>query len=413
MRGLPAAYWRLWASSAVSNLADGVFFIALPLLAVRLTDSPVLVAGVAIAGRLPWLVFVLVAGALADRLDRRRTMRNVQLFRVAVVGILAVLAMLDALSLPVLYVAAFVLGVGETMFDTAAQSIMPSIVPKEQLATANGRLYAVELIMNQFVGPPLGGLLIGLSVPLALSGSVAGYALAALGLTLISGSFRPERAGPPTRLTTDIAEGLRYLWRHRVLRTLAIMVGVMNLASTATFAVFVLYAVAPGPMGLSEPAFGILLTSFALGSLAGSLVAARLEARLGRVPVLFASVVVMSAGIAVPALTTNPVVVGAAFAISGLFIVVWNVITVSLRQRIVPNHLLGRVNAGYRLFAWGTQPIGALLGGVAGETLGLRAVFLIFGALGFFLLLARIVIDEPALRRAEEQSTSLATPAGA
>src|SRR5919106_3863061 len=184
MLGLPANYWRLWGASAASNLADGLFFIALPLLAVRLTASPILIGGLAIASRLPWLVFVLVAGALADRLDRRTMMRNVQLFRVAIVAVLTVLALMDALSLPVLYVAAFLLGVGETLFDTAAQSIMPSVVDKEKLATANGRLYAVELVMNRFVGPPLGGLMIALSVPLVLGSSIVGYALAALGLTL-------------------------------------------------------------------------------------------------------------------------------------------------------------------------------------------------------------------------------------
>ncbi|HEX2767572.1 MAG TPA: MFS transporter [Candidatus Limnocylindria bacterium] len=413
MLGLPANYWRLWGSSAVSNLADGLFFIALPLIAVRLTDSPILVAGVAIAGRLPWLVFVLIAGALADRLDRRRTMRNVQIFRVLVVGLLAVLAAFDALSLPVLYVAAFALGVGETLFDTSAQSIMPSLVEREQLSLANGRLYAVELVTNQFVGPPLGGLLVGLSVPIALSGSVLGYALAAVGLTLMTGTFRPERSGPPTRLTADIAEGLRYLWSSPVLRTLAIMVGVLNLASSATGAIFVLYAVAPGPMGLSEPAFGVLLTAFAAGSLIGSFLAAPIERRFGRVPVLFASIVLMSACIATPGLTTNPIAVGASFAVTGVAVVVWNVITVSLRQRIVPDNLLGRLNAGYRLLAWGTQPIGALLGGVVAEILGLPAVFLIFGALGLVLLLARVVIDEPALRRAEAEGVGAASAASA
>lgn len=403
MERLPANYWRLWGASAASNLADGLFFIALPLLAVRLTDSPILIAGLAIAGRLPWLVFVLVAGALADRLDRRTTMRNVQLFRVAVVAVLAALSLAGALSLPVLYVAAFVLGVGETLFDTAAQSILPSVVDKEQLATANGRLYAVELVMNQFVGPPLGGLIIGLSVPLVLGSSVLGYALAALGLTLLVGSFRPQRTGPPTRMTADIAEGLRYLWRNRVLRTMAFMVGGMNLASTATFAVLVLYAVSPGPMGLSEPAFGVLLTTFAIGSLLGSFVAAPLQRRFGRVRMLFLSVIIIGAGIAVPAFTTSPIAIGASFMVSGVFIVVWNVITVTLRQRIVPDGLLGRVNAGYRLFAWGTQPIGALLGGVVGELLGLQAVFLLGGALGLTMLLARLVIDEPALAAAEAE----------
>ena len=401
MDRLPANFWKLWTSSAASNLADGFFFIVLPLLALRLTDSPLLIAGVAFVGRLPWLIFVLVAGALADRLDRRRTMRNVQLFRVLVLGALAVLAVMDLLSLPVLYAVAFTLGMGETLFDTAAQSILPSIVEKEQLSRANGRLYGVELVMNQFVGPPLGGLLIGISVPLALGGSAIGYAVAAIGLTLMSGSFRAERAGPRTRLTADIAEGLRYLVRHEVLRTLAVMVGVMNLAATATQTMFVVYAVAPGPMGLSEPAFGVLLTTFALGSLAGSFVAAPMERRFGRVPVLFGSIVVVAISFAVPAFTTNPFVIGASFALAGLFVVVWNVITVTLRQRIVPDQLLGRVNAGYRLFAWGTQPLGALLGGVVAQVAGLPAVFVMAGLLGISLLATRFIIDEAALHRAE------------
>ena len=408
VKGFPANYWRLLAASAASNLADGVFFIILPLLAVRLTDSPLLIAGLAIASRLPWLLFVLVAGALADRLDRRTTMRNVQVVRFLVVGGLTGLALMDALSLPVLYVVALGLGVAETLFDTAAQSILPSIVEKDRLASANGRLYGVELVMNQFVGPPLGGLVIGLSVPLALGGSAVGYALAAVGLTLIVGSFRPERSGPPTRLTADIAEGMRYLWRHRVLRTLAIMVGVINLAAVATQSVFVIYAVAPGPMGLSEPEFGILMTTFAAGSLVGSFAAAPLERRVGRVPLLFVCVAATAISFAVPAFTASAFIIGPAFLLSGVFVVVWNVITVSLRQRIVPDRLLGRVNSAYRLFAWGTQPIGALIGGLIGQLLGVQAVFLFGGILAMTLVLTRPVLTERALAAAEADAVPAA-----
>jgi MFS family permease len=401
MLGLPANYWRLFASSAVSNLADGVFFIVVPLLAVRLTDSPLLIAGLAVAGRLPWLVFVLFAGALADRLDRRATMRNVQLFRALVLAGLTLLSLVDGLSLPLLYAVALGLGVAETLFDTAAQSIMPSVVEKDQLSNANGKLYGVELVMNQFVGPPLGGLVIGLSVPLALGGSAVGYLLAAIGLALIVGRFKPERAGPKTRITTDIAEGFAYLWNHRVLRTLAIMVGVMNLATSATMAVFVLYALSPGPMGLSEAGFGVFMTTFAAGSVAGSFAAARLEKRFGRVPLLFVSVLIMGVGVSVPGFTTNPFAIGTAFVLSGVFVVVWNIITVSLRQRIVPDHLLGRLNSAYRLFAWGTQPIGALAGGVVAEVIGLQALFILAGVISLSLLVTRSIITETALRDAE------------
>ncbi|HUG49163.1 MAG TPA: MFS transporter [Candidatus Limnocylindria bacterium] len=411
MLGLPANYWRLWGASAVSNLADGIFFIVLPLLAVRLTDSPILVAGVAIAGRLPWLFFVLIAGALADRLDRRRTMRNVQLLRVGVMGTLVVLALVDGLSLPILYVAALVLGIGETLFDTAAQSILPAVVEKDKLALANGRLYGAELVMNQFVGPPLGGLLIAISVPLALGSSVVGYALAAMGLTLVVGSFKARREGPPTRLTTDIAEGLRYLLRHRVLRTLALMVGVMNLAGAATGAILVLYAVSPGPMNLSEPEFGLFATTFAVGSVAGSIAAARMERRVGRIPLLFLCVTVSAVSFAVPAFTANVFLIAPAFVVSGVFVVVWNVITVSLRQRIIPDHLLGRVNSAYRLFAWGSQPVGALLGGLIGEALGLPAVFLLGGITTLLLLFTRTVLTEEAIVAAEAEAPAGPAPA--
>src|SRR5215213_1788123 len=187
--GLGANYWKLWASSAASNLADGVFWIAFPLLAIRLTDSPALIAGVAVVGRLPWLVFVLVAGALADRLDRRRTMVGVSILRTVIALVIGAAVVAGVDSLILLYVAAFVLGVGETLFDTAAQSVMPSVVERDDLSKANGRLYAVELTMNQFVGPPLGGLLAGLAIGLAFVSSAVAFALAAVALVLLTGSF--------------------------------------------------------------------------------------------------------------------------------------------------------------------------------------------------------------------------------
>lgn len=400
-RSLGGAFHKVLVASASSNLADGIFQVALPIIAARISSSPLEVAGVAIVGRLPWLVFVLVAGALADRLDRRRTMRNVQVARVGIVGAMAVLALTGQLGMPVLYVAAFALGMGETLFDTAAQSILPNIVRPEQLSRANGRLYAAEMVMNQFVGPPLGGVLVGISIPLALGGSALGFAIAAIGLTLIAGSFRAVREGPPTRIAQDIRDGLRFLMGHRLLRTLAIMVGVMNLGSSAVWAVFVLYALAPGPMGMSEAGFGLLMTSVAVGSIAGSFLAARLEARLGPGRVVWASVATIALTVAAPAFTSNVVVVSATLVLSGFAVIAWNVITVSLRQRIVPDALLGRVNASYRLFAWGTQPLGALLGGVIAELFGLTAVFVVGAALIGSLVAMRGIVTDSAIRAAQ------------
>ncbi|HET9435333.1 MAG TPA: MFS transporter [Candidatus Limnocylindrales bacterium] len=408
--GLPPAYWKLWLASAGSNLADGMFWIALPLLAVSLTDSPGLVAGVVVASRLPWLLFALVAGALADRLDRRRTMVLVNLFRGGILGTLAAATFADLASLPLLYVAAFALGVAETLFDTSAQSIMPSLVDADRLSRANGRLYAVELTMNQFVGPPVGGFLAALGIGLAFGAGAAAYLLAATSLFTIAGSFRPVREGPPTRLHGEIAEGLRYLLGHRLLRVLAAMVGVSNLASAAAFSVFVLYAVAPGPIGLDGVGFGLLMTALAIGSVIGTLVVEPLERRLGRANLLAVSVAAFSGTILAPAITTSAPAIAALWIASGIIGMSWNVLTVSLRQRIVPDRLLGRVNASYRLLAWGTLPVGAALGGAVGEAFGVRSVFLIFGGLGLAVLLGRLVVTDAAIEAAE-RATASAEPA--
>jgi MFS family permease len=368
-------------ASGLSNLADGVFLVALPLVTLGVTREPAAFASVTLVGRLPWLFFALPAGALADRLDRRRTMTLVNLGRTALIGGLAVVVAGGWEELWILYVVAFALGVGETLFDTAAQSVVPGVVDDpERLSAANGRLYVVELTANQFVGPPLGGLLAGWALSGALGVSAGAYLLAAGVLLLVAGTFRPERTGPPTRIRTDIVEGARYLAGHRVLRTMALCTGLSNLASTAWLAVLPLYAVEPGPMGLSESGFGILLTAGAVGAVLGSMAAAPVERWLGRTNTLVLSLVVFSIGLLAPALTSSALWVGAGSVFGGTSIV-WNVITVSLRQRIAPDALLGRVNAGYRLLAWGTMPIGAALGGLLGGWIGVRDVFWVTGLL--------------------------------
>jgi MFS family permease len=378
---------KAMVASGFANLADGVLWVALPLLAVQLTRSPVLIAGITVAARLPWLL-APVAGAFADRLDRRRSMVQVNLVRFVLLGGLAVAVAVDLASLVMLYVVAVLLGVAETLFDTSAQSLLPAVVDRDQLTRANSRLFAVELVANTFVGPPLGGLLAAAGLALALGVPAAAYLAGAGCLALIAGSFRAVGAGPAgsTRLRDEIAEGARFVWRHPVLRPLAIMLGLQNMAFTAAFAVFVLFAVDPGPMGLSEAGYGVLTATLGIGSLLGSWLAAWVERRLGRVRTLVLSVVLNGISLIVPVLTALSVPIGASMLASGAGIVFWNVITVSLRQRITPDRLLGRMNASYRLVGWGTMPLGAALGGVLAEALGLRGAFLA-AALGTFAVL--------------------------
>jgi MFS family permease len=395
-------FHKALVASGFANLADGVFQVALPLLAVQLTRSPLLIAGVNLAARLPWLL-ALVAGALADRLDRRQTMVQVNLVRTVLLGGLALAVASDLASLAMLYAVALLLGLAETLFDTSAQSLLPALVPREALTTANSRLFAVELVANTFVGPPLGGLLAAVGLAVAMGVPALAYLAGACCLALVAGSFRATGAGErgATRLRDEIAEGARFVWRHPVLRPLAIMLGVQNMAFAAVFSVFVLFAVEPGPMGLSKTGYGILLATLGVGSLLGTWLAVPAERRLGRVRILVVSVLLNVASLVVYVLTTSAVLVGISFAVSGVGIVLWNVVTVSLRQRITPDRLLGRMNAAYRLVGWGTMPIGSLLGGVLAEWLGLRPTFLVAAAITLATLVGFRWVTEEAVARAE------------
>jgi MFS family permease len=387
--GLGANYRKLWLAHGVSNLGDGVTIAALPLLAATLTRDPAVFAGVTLAGRLPWLLFALIAGALTDRLDRRRIMGWVQAARFGLVMLLAVAAAGGWASIAMLYALAFALGICETLFDNASQTIMPSLVTREDLERANGRLYAVELVANQFAGPPLGALLFTLAVGLPFILDATTFAAAAVLILTIGGTFRVERE-PAARssIRSEIAEGLRWLWRNRLLRTLALMLGALNLTETATLAIFPLFALEILEVG--EVGYGVLLVAFAVGSFIGTLVADRLIAGVGRGTLLLAVVVSLAAADAVTGISSSAIVVGLMLALIGFCSILWNIITVSLRQTIIPGQLLGRVNSVYRFLGWGAMPIGAVVGGVLAAAYGLRAPFFFSAATTLVVLFAAL-----------------------
>jgi len=376
-------------------LGDGVREAALPLLAASLTHDPGAVAAVTFAGRLPWLLFSLVSGAVVDRVDRKRVMWMVDTGRALAVTALAAAVLLEATSIPLLVIVAFVLGTGETLFDNAAQSLMPSVVPRQLLEEANSRLYVVQISAEEFVGPPLGSFLFAFVAASAPFFVDAGSFFVAAGLVLaMAGTYRPRREAeehPP--LKTEIADGLRWLWRHRVLRTLAIMLGVWNLLTTASAAVFVLFATED--LHVSKAGYGLLFSAGAVGSIIGGLLATRISRRLGPGRALLTAVGVSGLLYFGVALTSNAYLVGLFGAVGSMLGIVWNVITVSLRQAIIPDELLGRVNSVYRFLGWGMMPVGAAVGGAVASAFGLRATYWVGGAvlLGMALLVFRVVTD--------------------
>lgn len=403
-------FWRLALSAGSSNLADGVFKLALPLAAIAFTRSPTLVAGLELVRSLPWLLFALPVGAFADRMDRRRTMIFANVARTVFVAVLAIVLQSGSGSIMLLYVVAIGTGIAEVFYDTSSQSILPNLVNRDQLGRANGRLGAIELGAQQFVGPPLAGVLVGIALAAAFWTTTALWAVAIGALWALRGNFQPARAAEPTTVRTDIAEGVRFLTANPLLRTMAAMVGVANLASSATGAVFVLYAVGSDSiLGLDEKQFGFLILTAAAGSISITFINEHLEAKVGRSQALTISVLGMVVFTGTPAITTNIWAIAAAMFLGGALIMMWNIITVSFRQAVTPDHLLGRLNSVYRLLAWGTMPIGAAVGALIAETLGLRAVFAIMGVGAASLFIPNHTITDAKLVTAENNGSSSQT----
>jgi MFS family permease len=386
---LGADFARLWTANAVSNLGDGVAGVAGPLLVASLTDSPGLVAGAAFAQQLPWLLFSLPGGAWVDRVDRRRLLLAVNLARGALLGGLALAVWAGAATIPVLYAAFFLFGTAETLADSTSVALLPSIVPADQLARANARLLGTFLVGNQLVAPPLGAWLfvVAPALPFALdSASFLAAALLVAPLLLARGPAPAAEDRTPGGLGAEIAEGLRWLWGHHTLRLLAVCVAVMNLAGAGSFAIWVLWA--RQRLGLEGIGFGVLVTAYTTGGLLGTALAGRLDARFGPATLLRAGLWVEAAAQASLALTRVPWVAGATLVLFGAHATVWGVVSVSLRQRIVPERLRGRVNSVYFLFDLGGAAIGTVLGGMLASVAGITAPFWLGSAVVALLALA-------------------------
>lgn len=388
---LGSNYWKLWSASVVSNFGDGVASVAYPWLASAVTRNPIQIALVGVATRLPWLVFTLPAGVITDRVDRRRLVVTMDSIRTVItLGVAAVVlgnqsvlpspgelaggdfatVASPGLLLATLYLSALLLGMAEVLRDNAAQTLMPSVVDKSLLEKANGRLWGAEMVMNSFVGPPFGGFLLAVAFSLPFFFDGATFAVSAALLALMVGTFkRPvDVAVPRQSFGTDLKEGFRWLWNHPLLRRLAVVLGLLNAVNAASFAVIVLFG--QEILRLDASQFGLLLSSGAAGGVIGSLVASRFSKRFGpgaaiQFPLISGAIASLVIG-----LTSSAILVWAMFALSSLGGVIWNVVTVSLRQSIIPDRLLGRVNSVYRFFGWGMMPIGALIGGGVVEGVG-------------------------------------------
>jgi len=377
--GLGRDYRRLWAANAVSVTGDGVTVTAGPLLAASITHDPLLVAGALFAQQLPWLIFTLFSGALVDRLEPGRLMVIVNLLRAAAIGALAASVLAGAAHLAALYGALFILGAGATVSDTAALSLPPLLAGPHDLVRANAGLQAVQLIGTDLAGPPLGAYLFVLAAGLPFAFDAATFVA---GAALIA-SIRQRRgtAGQPpgrTSLRREITEGVRWLAAHPGLRILAAAICVMNIMLGSTLAVLVLYVRVR--LGLGAEGYGVLLACSAAGGVIGTVIVKRLMARFGASLLLRVGLIIECATHVSLALARRPWVAAFTLVLFGVHNGVWNVVTVTLRQTAVPEHLLGRVNSVYYTFAMGGFALGSVAGGLLARQFGLTAPFWVAAA---------------------------------
>lgn len=365
---------RFVAASGLTNLGDGVATVAWAWVASLLTRDPLLIASVAVALRLPWALLALPAGVVADRTDRRILILRMDVLRaVAFAGAAISLWLASPLgeapesgvsspfAFAALAIAATVVGGAEVFRDNAAQTMLPAMVPHDRLEAANGRLWSVELTANALAGPALGAFLVAIAVALPFAGNALAYAVAALLVAGIAGSFRPESNGARD-WRRELREGVAFLWRAPLLRTMAWITGFWNMFHQMVFIALILHV--QENLGLGAPAYGLILAAGAVGGIAGGLLGDRIVRRLGPGRTAQWTLFASAPAFVAVALAPGPwslALVLMIFEFSGL---VWNTVSVAYRQRTIPDRLLGRVNSVYRLLAWGMMPVGLALSGL-------------------------------------------------
>ncbi|MGY0007730.1 MFS transporter [Micromonospora sp. I033] len=392
---LDGRFARLWTASTLSALGSGMATVAAPLYVASQTDDPLTVsAGTAVAW-LPWLLFALPGGVLVDRVDRRRLMVVIDWLRVAALAVLAVAMVADRAGVALLYVVLFVVNTGEVVFRSAAQAVVPAVVPRSRLERANGWLGGGTQIMQNMVAGPLGGFLFVVAAAIPFAVNAGTYALSAVLVGLLAGSYRGSPgAGGRRSVRAEVAEGFRWLLSQRLLRTMTLLIGLLNVTLTAALAVLVLLAT--DRLGLGSVGYGALFTCMAVGGLLGSAVGDRLIAAITATWTVRVGLVIEAGLHLALAASRSAAVVGVALFAFGVHGALWNIVANSLRQRLTPPALMGRVGSTTLFIAAGGNCVGALLGGLVADRYGITAPYWV----GFVVAVAVIAMTWRVFDRA-------------
>jgi MFS family permease len=400
---------NLLSAYSIQTLGEGVLVATLPLLASGLTSDPRLIAGVGLAQELPWLVLALPGGLIVDRYDRRRLMIGTQAVQALLLFGLAALASFDLTRIWMIFLLAFALGSGDILFTGASRAVIPALVPAASLETANGRNVTAETLGRQFVGPPLGSALFAFLLPLPFWVNALTYVGSLLLISRVRGGkdrFRPER-GPGARarerklraVFSEATEGLRWLVRNPVLRAIVLLAATSNFSVMMAQSVLVLFA--KRILHIGNSGYGVLVAAMAIGGVLGALSSSRVVERLdARAVAIGVSVSSALSLLAVGVIGRRPVVVVALFCVWSAGLALWNVMAQSTSQRLVPDELRGRVSTSSRMICFGALPLGSLAGGFVAQLEGLRAVWVIGGAVHVTvaLLFVPAILRWPATR---------------
>ena len=364
------AFNRMWASSIISNLSDGILIAAAPLLAISLTDSTVLISAIGAMVMLPWLLFAIPIGVLVDRVDRRFILAGANATRSAVVGMLALLIATDQVTIYWLLVASFVIGVCEVAADTTAQSLIPQIVDEKNFEKGNSRLQISETVIQGFVGAPLSGFIYAIAIALPFFINSLGLAIASLlALSIPIKYLQDVRTDnvdkEKKKFVADMKFGIRFLYNEKALRRLVVTtasIGVCYSMATATMVLFIIKE-----LELPKQLFGVILALQSIGAIAGAFMAPRLSEKYGRSKVMTFGIVSSSILILVEGFSPNIYVLVALSTLGGFAISQWNILLMATYQTVIPNELYGRIHGTRRTLVWGMMPIGSLLGGVLAQ----------------------------------------------
>jgi MFS family permease len=378
---LGARFVKLWTASTASALGSGLTLIAAPLFVAAHTRNPVIVSATFGVSWLPWLLFALPGGVLVDRVDRRRLMVTIDWVRVAAMGVLAAALLAGWSSIALLDGVLFIVNAGEIVFRSASQALVPAVVPRARLERANGWLVSGTTVMEQMIAGPLGGFLFVAAASLPFFVNAGTYAASAVLVGLVAGSYRAQqtaKAGPqeepqPRGVRRELAEGFGWLARQRLLRTMAILIGLLNLTLAAATAVLVLLV--KERLGLGAVGYGVLFSCEAVGALAGSVYGDRLIRRVTATWTIRIGLLVEAGFHLALATSRSAFADGAMLALFGVHAALWMVVSTSLRPRLTPPQMLGRGASAYLFIAAAGESAGAMLGGVIAARFGITAPY--------------------------------------